>query len=409
MEELAYVHCPRVDVGELDITSVGTKKLGKRLKAKAPKQAKAKAPKKRKAKAPEKPKVQPPKTAAPARRKRNPEAADSLPTAKAPRLEKQPAPEESEAPLRAPRAGPAASPAGEGLGLGRGSLEASEAKTAKKLKAKTPEKLKAKATKVLKATPEAAAPVRRKRDPEAADSVPRAKAPRLEVQTQPTLRAPEAVYSDTELRNRDMGRCRDILDRLINAADGALFREPVDEVHDFAPGYYKVIAEPMDFGTIRRRIEDWSCESPAEFVRLVRRVFINAVIYSPSRTNRVNVAARRLHLQFEQRFLNQFGSRVPGVDYSFTLPDLSEYVASRVSGAGLRKSAPGVASSEVVADDDDEEGSGSDTTSSTSDEDESLEDGSDYDGSRGGDDDDDDEEEEEEEEWIEDDWSDADG
>ena len=45
--------------------------------------------------------------------------------------------------------------------------------------------------------------------------------------------------------------CRRILGKLQKNRAALLFSQPVDEALDGAPGYYKVIKEPMDLGTVK--------------------------------------------------------------------------------------------------------------------------------------------------------------
>jgi hypothetical protein len=144
----------------------------------------------------------------------------------------------------------------------------------------------------------------------------------------------EAAEAASVRLDRIMGRCMDILTRLMKAKEGFLFNEPVDPVKAFCPDYYHVIKQPMDFGTIRSRLESSAYTSHAHFANDVRQVFINAVTYNALNTHPVNQAARLLHRQFEERYTQQFRSGPVGLTQPFVLPDFSSRVAGLVSGAG---------------------------------------------------------------------------
>jgi hypothetical protein len=57
------------------------------------------------------------------------------------------------------------------------------------------------------------------------------------------------------------------------------FNEPV-ELHRY-PDYLKVVKQPMDLGTIRKRADAGHYPMPAELLADVRLVFDNARTYNP--------------------------------------------------------------------------------------------------------------------------------
>jgi len=83
---------------------------------------------------------------------------------------------------------------------------------------------------------------------------------------------------------------------------GGFFSTPVDPVALGIPTYPQIIKEPMDLGTIARRMELNEVESPEEFARLCRLVFENAMKFNVDPAHSVHQAARNLLIQFNQKF-----------------------------------------------------------------------------------------------------------
>ena len=103
---------------------------------------------------------------------------------------------------------------------------------------------------------------------------------------------------------RMMEKCSAIL-KLIqekDASGGAYFLEPVDPVAHNIPTYHQVITNPMDLGTIQEKMEAGEIESPAEFARLMRLVFENAVTFNNNPMNFVHQTARDLLSIFNQKY-----------------------------------------------------------------------------------------------------------
>ena len=62
--------------------------------------------------------------------------------------------------------------------------------------------------------------------------------------------------------------------------DGKFFAKPVDRRN--APGYYEVIAQPMDFSTIRKKLRSEAYTKPSEYVRDVQQVGAAGPLSLPS-------------------------------------------------------------------------------------------------------------------------------
>ena len=104
--------------------------------------------------------------------------------------------------------------------------------------------------------------------------------------------------------NRMMDRCNQMIRtmREKDVAVGGFFSNPVDPVALGIPTYLQIIKEPMDLGTIARRMELNEIESPEEFARLCRLVFENAMKFNVDPAHSVHQAARNLLIQFNQKF-----------------------------------------------------------------------------------------------------------
>lgn len=80
------------------------------------------------------------------------------------------------------------------------------------------------------------------------------------------------------------------------------FGEPVDYVRLNIPDYPTIITHPMDFSTIRKRIETGVYEAIEAFAEDMRLVFRNAITFNTQRDNPVHIAARELSGRFEDRY-----------------------------------------------------------------------------------------------------------
>lgn len=106
-------------------------------------------------------------------------------------------------------------------------------------------------------------------------------------------------------------RCGEILRTLWKHPSAVWFREPVDPVKLGILDYFDIIKEPMDFGTIQKKLDNFEYDTPERFAEHVRLVFRNAITYNQLRTNPVHVAARELSDQFEEKYrimISQLGS-----------------------------------------------------------------------------------------------------
>ena len=99
-----------------------------------------------------------------------------------------------------------------------------------------------------------------------------------------------------------MTRCALILGVLMKRKDADWFEKPVPQDTD---GYYEMISHPMDYGTIKTKLEAGDYPDADAFASDVRLVASNAVTYSPEADNPCNKAARAHLNEFEKQFLKQ--------------------------------------------------------------------------------------------------------
>ena len=79
---------------------------------------------------------------------------------------------------------------------------------------------------------------------------------------------------------RALERYRRLLDKLLQHEDGWVFAKPVDTHSLELRDYLSVIAEPMDLGTVSRRLELRRYPNLLCFAKDVRRTFSNAMTYN---------------------------------------------------------------------------------------------------------------------------------
>ena len=99
-----------------------------------------------------------------------------------------------------------------------------------------------------------------------------------------------------------MTRCALILGVLMKRKDADWFEKPVPQGTE---GYFEMISNPMDYGTIQTKLEAAGYPDADAFASDVRLVASNAVTYSPEADNPCNKAARAHLNEFEKQFLKQ--------------------------------------------------------------------------------------------------------
>uniref|UniRef100_A0A7N1A5L6 Uncharacterized protein n=1 Tax=Kalanchoe fedtschenkoi TaxID=63787 RepID=A0A7N1A5L6_KALFE len=96
-------------------------------------------------------------------------------------------------------------------------------------------------------------------------------------------------------------QCLTLLDRLMSHQYGWVFNDPVDAEKLNIPDYHTVIKQPMDLGTVKRRLTSGEYSNLVNFANDVRLTFSNAMTYNP-RGSDVHIMAETLSKIFESRW-----------------------------------------------------------------------------------------------------------
>ena len=95
--------------------------------------------------------------------------------------------------------------------------------------------------------------------------------------------------------------CRNVLGKLMDHPGGWLFHQPVDPVLFGIPDYFDVIRNPMDLGTVKKKLTNKSYVGTDEFAADVRLTFSNAMMYNPP-GNQVHSVAEQLNIMFDSEW-----------------------------------------------------------------------------------------------------------
>jgi len=103
------------------------------------------------------------------------------------------------------------------------------------------------------------------------------------------------------INDKIMRRCVVILKALMTHKDSWVFNEPVDPVKLCIPDYLEIIQNPMDLGTINKKLHDGCYRNPEDFAFDVRLTFSNAMVYN-NPNHDVHKMAQALSNLFEKRW-----------------------------------------------------------------------------------------------------------
>ncbi|XP_062190595.1 transcription factor GTE8-like [Phragmites australis] len=95
--------------------------------------------------------------------------------------------------------------------------------------------------------------------------------------------------------------CGKILRKLMDHKGCWLFDKPVDPVLFGIPDYFDVICNPMDLGTVKKKLTNKQYVSTSEFAADVRLTFSNAMKYNPP-GNDVHTIAEQFNIIFESEW-----------------------------------------------------------------------------------------------------------
>jgi len=122
------------------------------------------------------------------------------------------------------------------------------------------------------------------------------------VETAASVAASQAASQRAQRLSQHLLRCEALLKEMVKLPPAFYFLEPVDPIKLGIPDYSNVIQFPMDFGTVRAKLQAGEYASPTDFATDVRLVFRNAITFNQMRDNPVHMAARELSTKFEERF-----------------------------------------------------------------------------------------------------------
>ncbi|XP_030599771.1 bromodomain and WD repeat-containing protein 3 [Archocentrus centrarchus] len=94
-------------------------------------------------------------------------------------------------------------------------------------------------------------------------------------------------------------QCKSLLNYIFECEDSEPFRQPVDPQN--YPDYHDIIDTPMDFGTVKRTLEEDRYENPIELCKDTRLIFANAKAYTPNKRSKIYSMTLRLSAFFEER------------------------------------------------------------------------------------------------------------
>mmetsp|Transcript_12922 Transcript_12922/g.15438 ORF Transcript_12922/g.15438 Transcript_12922/m.15438 type:complete len:759 (-) Transcript_12922:146-2422(-) len=121
----------------------------------------------------------------------------------------------------------------------------------------------------------------------------------------------QEVADDKPVRlNEHLRKCLTILREMIKNPSAHWFAQPVDWRFFGLLDYPKIIKEPMDFATIKNRVESGDISSAEDFKKAMFLVFRNAMTYNSKRDNIVHIAAKEMQTLFEEKYRTQVESIV---------------------------------------------------------------------------------------------------
>uniref|UniRef100_UPI003AAF57AB bromodomain and WD repeat-containing protein 3 n=1 Tax=Centroberyx gerrardi TaxID=166262 RepID=UPI003AAF57AB len=94
-------------------------------------------------------------------------------------------------------------------------------------------------------------------------------------------------------------QCKSLLNYIFECEDSEPFKRPVDPTN--YPDYHDIIDTPMDFGTVKRTLEEDHYENPVELCKDTRLIFANAKAYTPNKRSKIYSMTLRLSAFFEEQ------------------------------------------------------------------------------------------------------------
>nr|XP_043888141.1 bromodomain and WD repeat-containing protein 3 isoform X2 [Solea senegalensis] len=94
-------------------------------------------------------------------------------------------------------------------------------------------------------------------------------------------------------------KCKSLLNYIFQCEDSEPFRQPVNPQN--YPDYHDIIDTPMDFGSVKRTLEEDHYENPIELCKDSRLIFANAKAYTPNKRSKIYSMTLRLSAFFEEQ------------------------------------------------------------------------------------------------------------
>ena len=102
-------------------------------------------------------------------------------------------------------------------------------------------------------------------------------------------------------------KCYKITQKLLDHPISNIFSHRIDEIIDQAPGYYDIIKNPMDLGTIMEKVENGMYKNMKEWISDVNLVFSNSILYNTEHSY-IAIAAHHLEDVFKKELVRSGGS-----------------------------------------------------------------------------------------------------
>ncbi|XP_062241263.1 bromodomain and WD repeat-containing protein 3 isoform X1 [Platichthys flesus] len=94
-------------------------------------------------------------------------------------------------------------------------------------------------------------------------------------------------------------QCKSLVNYIFQCEDSEPFRKSVDPEN--YPDYHDIIDTPMDFGSVKRTLEEDHYENPIELCKDTRLIFANAKAYTPNKRSKIYSMTLRLSAFFEEK------------------------------------------------------------------------------------------------------------
>lgn len=85
--------------------------------------------------------------------------------------------------------------------------------------------------------------------------------------------------------NEALKKCEILISKLCSHRLAGPFIKPVDPIALNIPDYLTIITEPMDLGTVRRKLKDRVYKNPSQMMADIEKVWSNSLLYNPVDTD----------------------------------------------------------------------------------------------------------------------------